>query len=71
MDESKYILRPMGLLVFRDSVTHMDYPLMWVMSKQEGEALAQNLNAAYQRVLRKEKNNGSNCVSYLFHGCDD
>lgn len=56
MDESKYILRPMGLLVFRDAVTHMDYPLMWVMSKQEGDMLAQNLNAAYQRVLRKEKN---------------
>lgn len=56
MDESNYVLRPDGLLVFQDPVTRMDYPFMWVMSNQEGHMLAQNLNAAYQRVLRKERN---------------
>lgn len=56
MEESTYIVRPDGLLVFRDPVTQMDYALMWATSIEDGHILAQNLNAAYQRVLRKEKN---------------
>lgn len=56
MDESNYMVRPNGLLIFQDPITHMDYPITWVMSEQEGNVLVQNLNAAYQRVLKKEKN---------------
>lgn len=54
MEESNYALRPDGLLVFQDPVTHMDYAFMQV-NMQEGVVLARNLNAAYQRVLRKDE----------------